>query len=69
MTRIQPEAFIEVYKHGENDIKQYQFWILKNYYPENKCTENTVAIFLVQEVQTTLAERLEARRVNNNLNP
>jgi hypothetical protein len=45
MTRIQPEAFIEVYKHGENDIKQYQFWILKDYYPENKCTENTVAIF------------------------
>jgi hypothetical protein len=68
MTRIQPKCFIECYKHGENNIEQYKFWILADYYPENKCTENTVAVFLVQEVQTTLTERLEARKVNNNLN-
>ena len=61
MTRIQPECFVECYKHVNNYIEQYKFWITDSYYSQSKCSENTVAIFLIKPQLTTLAERLEAR--------
>jgi hypothetical protein len=63
MTRIQAECYIEV-------------WRLQDIYSVEKpcsikCLEilkSTIAIFLIKPQSTTLAERLEARKVNNNLN-
>lgn len=61
MTRIQPEYFIECYKHINNHIKQYEFWILDDFTPERICSKETVAIFLAKPQSTSLAERLDAR--------
>lgn len=67
MSRIQPECFVECYKHSENNIKQYNFWVTDDNKPEF-CSNYVVALFLIKPQSTTLAERLEARKVNNNLN-
>jgi len=64
MTRIQPECFIEVYKHSKTNTKYYDFWITDTHKPEF-CSSQVVALFLIKTQTTKLAERLEARKVNN----
>jgi hypothetical protein len=64
MTRIQPECFIEVYKHSKTNTKYYDFWITDTHKPEF-CSSQVVALFLIKPTNIPLAERLEARKVNN----
>jgi hypothetical protein len=66
MTRIQPECFIECYKHGKNNIKHYKYWVTDDTKPEF-CSPYVVALFLIKPTKIPLTERLEARKVNNNL--
>ena len=69
MTRIQPECFIEVWK---TQVSLYQDKISTIENLENKlwCTKKlngvTFALFLIKPTDIPLAERLEARKVNNN---
>ena len=65
MTRIQPECFIQFFKYVENS---YMFQV----YPISKVglaehNDATYALFKIKPQSSTLAERLEARKVNNNL--
>jgi len=71
MTRIQPECFIEVWI-GSTDtiiyesikkIKVKKLAVGATSYAGGK----TIALFLIKPQSTTLSERLEARKVNNNL--
>jgi hypothetical protein len=69
MTRIQPECFIEFCKLPNGEVKQYSFWVVDNWNPESVSSESTIAIFLIKPQYKNLAERLEARKANNHLNP
>jgi len=75
MTRIQPEYFIEVYCNKPKIViprsAKYTTAIsIKNIddclkFTQSMSTMHTLAIFLIKPQTTTLAERLEARKVNN----
>jgi hypothetical protein len=58
---------MEVYKHPETMVRHYKILITNDIIPEF-CSNYIVALFLIKPQSTTLAERLEARKVNNNLN-
>jgi len=62
MTRIQPECFIECYKHGKNNIKHYKYWVTDDTKPE-LCSPYVVALFLIKTQTTTLEERLINRAI------
>jgi hypothetical protein len=61
--RLIPECFIEVFKHGEGNLIQYLFYVTEEYNLTN-CSDFVVAVFLIKSQETTLAERLEARKLN-----
>ncbi len=81
MTRIQPEYFIEIYRddystNQEDSIKHNSdadtpIFVIDFLISELELSVSlnftTIAIFLIKRQQSTLAERLEARKVNNNL--
>lgn len=75
MTRIQPECFIEVWKGEYGFICQEHcqtIWQLQSSISgdeHNDMYGTTIALFLIKPTNIPLAERLEARKVNNNLNP
>jgi hypothetical protein len=62
MTRIQPECFIEVYKHSKTNTKYYDFWITDTHKPEF-CSSQVVALFLIKPQTTTLEARLINRAI------
>jgi hypothetical protein len=72
MTRIQPECFIEVWRGITGKVFYEDCKKIKKkedvVFATSFVLANTIAIFLIKPQLTTLAERLEARKVNNNLN-
>jgi hypothetical protein len=72
MTRIQPECFIEVWKGITGKVFYEDCRKIKRKESVTFATTivlaHTIALFLIKPQSTTLAERLEARKVNNNLN-
>jgi len=74
MTRIKPECFVEVWR--ENTISNITFRSkllqLKHLYVSLSLSRytncKTIALFLIKPTTIPLAERLEARKVNNHLN-
>ena len=74
MTRIQPECFIECYtdkllnEPRQEKIDNIEYLEHELEYTKECFSFYTTAIFLIKPQSTTLAERLEARKVNNNLN-
>jgi hypothetical protein len=72
MTRINPKCYIEIWSNGAYTIAgRYALEMDSLSYQLSATVERglyTVALFLIKPQSTTLAERLEARKVNNNLN-
>jgi hypothetical protein len=73
MKRIQPECFIYMWRGSTDFIHQYyplpfkhKNWVLTKSYLQ---PHTPIALFLIKPTSIPLAERLEARKVNNNLNP
>jgi hypothetical protein len=73
MSRIQPECFIEYWKGVYTKCNSEGIWKIENLKHCLGATEalgyTTLALFLIKPQSTTLAERLEARKVNNPKNP
>jgi hypothetical protein len=72
MTRIQPECFVEVWRNKRINVTLEQSLptSMKELFFDLKETEYwnnvTIALFLIKPTNIPLAERLEARKVNNN---
>jgi hypothetical protein len=73
MTRIEPECFVECWRNKRinGTLEQSLPTSIKELFFDLKETEYwnnlTIALFLIKPQPTTLAERLEARKVNKNL--
>ena len=70
MTRIKPESFVECWEHRESgtfntaypdDITNLQSELKDTHFGGHK----TIALFLIKPTSIPLAERLEARGLNN----
>ena len=71
MKRIQPECFIEVweYRKSKYNTKPVDIDYMPSELRKAKMLYvNIIAVFLIKRTTIPLAERLEARKVNNNLN-
>ena len=67
MTRIQPECFIEQYSQLKSPIQPIENLEFELARTRRLEYIRTIALFLIKPQSTTLAERLEARKVNNHL--
>jgi hypothetical protein len=64
---------VEVWRDSEHNVNYDELELIEYLKCNLKATidldYSTIALFLIKPQSTTLAERLEARKVNNNLNP